>query len=206
MKRVVSLVSMVLMSIVLSVVSPRIISEASDGGITLVGIELCHIHVGSSSSKGGCYQIWSDGCGQLLTPQGVDWSASSDGTWGLYRCTAGHTQTRSVVNAQGLHCQAGAGYRVNCGLSTGQTIATFSIEEQSGYVLHPVLSIEKGSVKVTSFTWQDGSVGDLIVSSNGTYTCTLTYTDNGATRASTLSCEVTDYDTEPPRNRKRHWI
>lgn len=198
MKRAVSLASMILIAIVLSGVLPRMVSEASEGGITLAKIEIGHTHVGDYSRKGGCYNVWYDGCGQPLTPAGVDWNASSDGTWGLYRCPTGHTQTRSVVNAYGLHCQAGCGYRVNCGLSTGQTIATFFIEEQSGYVLHPSLSIEGGSVNVVSFTWQDGSVDDLVVSSNGTYTCTLTYTDNGVTRVSTLSCEVTDYDTEPP--------
>jgi len=198
MKRVVSLVSMILMSVVLSVVVPRMISEASEGSNTLAEVEIGHNHAGSSASRGGCYQVWSDGCGQTLTPQGVDWNASSDGTWGLYTCPAGHRQTRSVVNAYGLHCQVGCGYRVNCGLSEGQTIATFSIEEQSGYVLNPVLNVVKGSVKAVSFTWQDGSVGALTVSSNGIYTCTLTYTDNGVVRVATLSCEVTDYDTEPP--------
>lgn len=174
------------------------IFEASEGNISLAEIEICHIHAGKSSSKGGCYQVWSDGCGQTLTPQGVDLNASSDGTWGLYTCPAGHKQTRSVVNAQGLHCQVGCGYRVNCGLSAGQNIATFSIVEQSGYVLHPVLDVTAGSVQAVSFTWQDGSVGDLAISSNGTYTCTLVYKDSGVIRSVALSCEVTDYDTEPP--------
>lgn len=54
MKRVMSLASVIFMSVILSVVSPpRMISEASEGSISLAEIEICHIHAGNSSSRGG---------------------------------------------------------------------------------------------------------------------------------------------------------
>lgn len=189
-----------------SVLMFGIVAEASaeESLVEVETVTLQHIHTGSSTSGGGCYTkyVHSDGCGQLLTYLQPDYNADSYGTWGLYRCSAGHYQSRSVLNASGLHCQDGkfTRYDPECGLEEGAALGTIIVSRlvDDGYYLIPSAVDLADSVTNVSYEWSTGENGNCTVTGNGTYILTIRYTESGTEKSNQISHEVSDYDTTAP--------
>lgn len=182
--------------------------HADDSGIdeVVASVNLTHEHRGVSTTKGYCYsgaETYHEGCTNKLTYLRPDYNASADGSWGLYVCPSGHYATRSCHNAVGLTCEMGAyySYALSCGLAEGSITGVFQIKktiENEIYTLSPLTTTSSTMCVITSCTWDDGTVGELAVTENGTYSCTLSWKDNGIAKTETLTYTVTDYDTEPP--------
>lgn len=182
--------------------------HADDSGIdeVVASVNLTHEHRGVSTTKGYCYsgaETYHEGCTNKLTYLRPDYDASADGSWGLYVCPSGHYVTRSCHNAVGLTCGMGAyySYALSCGLAEGSITGVFQIKktiENEIYTLSPLTTTSSTMCVITSCTWDDGTVGELAVTENGTYSCTLSWKDNGIAKTETLTYTVTDYDTEPP--------
>lgn len=182
--------------------------HADDSGIdeVVASVNLTHEHRGVSTTKGYCYsgaETYHEGCTNKLTYLRPDYNASADGSWGLYVCPSGHYVTRSCHNAVGLTCGMGAyySYALSCGLAEGSITGVFQIKktiENEIYTLSPLTTTSSTMCVITSCTWDDGTVGELAVTENGTYSCTLSWKDNGIAKTETLTYTVTDYDTEPP--------
>jgi hypothetical protein len=187
---------------------PVTYAHADDSGIdeVVASVNLTHEHRGVSTTKGYCYsgaETYHEGCTNKLTYLRPDYNASADGSWGLYVCPSGHYVTRSCHNAVGLTCEMGAyySYALSCGLAEGSITGVFQIKktiENEIYTLSPLTTTSSTMCVITSCTWDDGTVGELAVTENGTYSCTLSWKDNGIAKTETLTYTVTDYDTEPP--------
>lgn len=185
----------------------RIAAEASaeESLVEVETVTLQHTHTGNSTSGGGCYTQYehSDGCGQLLTYLHPDYDADSTGTtWGLYKCPAGHLQSRSCLNYSGLHCMYGNYTRYNpeCGLEEGAALGTIIISRlvDDGYYLIPSAVDLADSVTNVSYEWSSGENGNVTVTGNGTYTLTIHYTESGTEKSTQISHEVSDFDTTAP--------
>lgn len=182
--------------------------HADESGIeeVVASVNLTHEHRGVSTTKGYCYsgaETYHEGCTNKLTYLRPDYNASADGSWGLYVCPSGHYASRSCHNAVGLTCGMGAyySYALSCGLAEGSITGVFQIKkniENEIYTLSPLTTTSSTMCVITSCTWDDGTVGELTVTQNGTYSCTLSWKDNGIAKTETLTYTVTDYDTEPP--------
>lgn len=188
------------------------IGVSADDGI-IASVVLTHTHSGSSSG-GGCYTNTQYG--------NVDWIKNIPTTYGNhcgsgdkhiynYRCgycgrvysAAGWEcmtcHARSTVNCHCYHNTA-IGHSLGCSLSEGSQMGTVNVKKtiDSGYFLTPEFVQSSTMASVTSYVWSNGDTGTCSVTGDGTYTCTVTWTDNGAVRTSSVSYVVEDYDKEPP--------
>lgn len=167
-------------------------------------VDLTHSHVGSSSASGGCY----------TTPENYSWSQQctgySGGAWqyngGWYvTCTTCNNYWAVPGDCSFQKCtktitHTGTRYLLSCGADADAVIGTFKITKirDTEYILSPSVTASSSLCVPVSYTWDTGNEGDLTVTANGTYTCTLSWKDNGAVKTATLQYVVTDYDTEPP--------
>lgn len=98
-------------------------------------------------------------------------------------------------------CTKVVGYSLGCGLDSSVAIGEFILtksREGSNYQLVPSVSTSSSVCVPVSYTWSNGDTGTCTVTGDGSYTCTLKWTDMGVEKTATLSYVVEDYDTEPP--------
>lgn len=170
-------------------------------------MELTHSHVGSEKVSGGCYTtkttqnvpVYCDG---VMTEP---WTNSA----GQRRITCSHGwhEYSASEKSQGNTCGAFrynnkvTKYALSCGVTAGATVGTFTISKEAGrtsYYLKPSTSVSSSVCVPVSYTWSNGDTGTCTVTGNGSYTCTLKWTDMGVEKTATLGYVVEDYDTEPP--------
>lgn len=126
-----------------------------------------------------------------------------------YKCTnvTGYAlscnKSSSTIDSYQLSCGKTTStidsYSQVCVLEEVATIATINIEKEItdiSYLLKPVAKDVDTTCTIISYTWDNGDIGNCIVTSNGTYTCTISYTDSGVEKTATISYVVEDYLTE----------
>lgn len=180
---------------------------------TVCSVSLLHTHSGSSSSGGGCYTTPSYKTVRERNVPTTYTSCSCGGTLSHYNykcdiCGATFNDAGLECNKCGVKKKVSinhshtvvSGYSLGCGLSENQVVGTVSVTKQvnSSYTLTPQLTDSSSGASITSYSWSNGDTGTCTVTGDGTYTCTVTWTDNGAVRTSSVSYVVEDYDKEPP--------
>lgn len=187
-----------------SILSPV---TASAEAVVVSTAELTHSHVGSEKVSGGCYTtkttqevpVYCDG---VMTEP---WTNSA----GQRRITCSHGwhEFSASEKARGNTCGAFrynttiTKYALSCGVTEGATVGTFTISKEAGrtsYYLTPSVSVSSSVCVPVSYTWSNGDIGTCTVTGNGSYTCTLKWTDMGVEKTAELTYVVEDYDTEPP--------
>lgn len=180
---------------------------ASAETVAVATMELTHSHVGSESSSGGCYTnktsySYNETCKGY---SGAAWQQNGAGQW-YVTCTTCGTYWAVSGNCSYQKCshqttKTGTKYTLSCGVTAGDAVGMFTISKEAGrtsYYLKPSVSTSSSVCVPVSYTWSNGDTGTCTVTGNGSYTCTLKWTDMGVEKTATLSYVVTDYDTEPP--------
>lgn len=201
---------------------------SSSGGGGCYGSAVRHYHNGcamvDTSVHIGSNPLETDACGcthqthhWYCTVCGDHWDNATNESSG---CTVGHRLSDSgkwvcmhhncgysdgQVIRYDLNCGKSTStverYNLGCNASPSTKLGTFQITkivQGSSYTLSPSLVVSSGLCVPVSYSWNTGASGDLCVTANGAYTCTVTYKDNGAQRTEVLSYTVTDYDSIPP--------
>lgn len=131
-------------------------------------------------------------------------SCGQSSSWHMYKTTCtvcgAHGNNGSPWNIDETHTYNTSGRVLTCTKGTG-VVATLNMMKDvsaEGYKLSINSTLHSG-VTVKSYTWSSGQTTSSInVTSNGTYTCTVKIDDGGVEKSSTLSYEVSDYDTQKP--------
>ncbi len=170
-----------------------------------------HVHTGSSEKYGGCYTVKStniinrcDACENNDHANHVGTgSCWYDPDYG-YHCNCGE-----IVTTYKLGCGRDStkidGYKLNCGLAEGEVIGIFTLKPKensysnSNQITASVTSLNS-KVTIIEYKWNTGATAESIVSEqNGTYTCSLTYSDHGTERSQDLSINIDNIDNLAPQ-------
>lgn len=107
----------------------------------------------------------------------------------------------SRPNAGTSHTYTTTSYVPKCGINTGTTTTLSMIKTNNadGYFLDVTLAANQLGISITKYQWNNSNTTSrLAVTGDGTYSCTVTYSDNGISHNAVLSYTVSDYDKEPP--------
>lgn len=198
--------------------------NTTSGGVCYVAIP--HSHTSScyktvdAQYHSGSDPVYYDSCGcshqKHYYACSVCGSVKSGQTNYSGGCTKGHSLSDNKVSdcctKQQLICsKTNNGYKLNCsktidgyslvctkGTSEVASLSMHKNKEGATYTLTVVPSLKTG-VTVTSYRWSTGSTSSSCeVTANGSYTCEVSISDGGIARTTSLSYNVTDYDTQAP--------
>ena len=108
----------------------------------------------------------------------------------VYKCSVCGTE------ASGAGSCAKTTYTLGCGLNDGDKAGTVTIERQvseQNYKLTPSVGGTAGCISNVSC-----SPSSYQVTSNGSYSFTVSYTDSGVSKSVSVSCTISDYDGAAP--------
>lgn len=183
--------------------------------------DILHIHAGDTTHGGACYGNVTYGTKSAVINTGNDNSSGTnpDGTtwtqtihhWKCTKCGRVFTSTTRVDN--GVVSSIGNGncctvpYVIGASLSCAKTTSTVEgilhiDESTTDYAQSVTLSAYVSDIldiTIDGYSWNTGeTTSDIIVTSNGTYTVTLTYTDTGVQHTKSLSIDINNIDAIPP--------
>ena len=108
----------------------------------------------------------------------------------VYRCSV------CGMEASGTGSCTKTTYALGCGLNDGDKAGTVTIERQvseQNYKLTPAVGGTAGCISNVSC-----SPSSYQVTSNGSYSFTVNYTDSGVSKSVSVSCTISDYDGTAP--------
>lgn len=108
----------------------------------------------------------------------------------VYRCSV------CGMEASGTGLCTKTTYALGCGLNDGDKAGTVTIERQvseQNYKLTPAVGGTAGCISNVSC-----SPSSYQVTSNGSYSFTVNYTDSGVSKSVSVSCTISDYDGTAP--------
>lgn len=207
--------------------SPAVSMTAAAEDIVYAGmgeetVHMCniyHTHVGDPSTNGGCYTTPAY-CGGSYSG-GITgwygwWRYDNNTALGCQQCGRPSNNhggnTHSVSHYTCNRCGAGSsynpgyctntyGYGLSCGLGTNTLMGTLNLVKSrsaTSYTLTPVGVYQHPNLVFHSFVWTGGVPNVATVTGNGTYTCTIGYTDRGFLRSVAIPISITDFDNTPP--------
>lgn len=168
-----------------------------------------HVHNGNSSVCGGCYTVSQYAyhtCNGSLDHGSAEYGYSIVANNGSYnRCV--EAIRSNTISSYGLSCGKTdttiEGISLHCGLNEESVIGTLHINPSADTQIVKQLDlnayIDGSGATATDYFWNTGETTDTkIVTSNGTYTCTVTYLDFMASFTKDLSIIVKNIDNLAP--------